>query len=288
MNVHIPEIRSVTALHSAMAPTDWINECPCCRGGFRSTPYKNIVRCLTCNVWFVNPRPTQDEIARIYDTDKTYREWGGDEAARQAMWERRLRLIKRFHEPGILLDIGAGDGAFMQGASRAGWIVHGTEISAAGVRRTGERGFKIWQGSFTELPLRDTQFDLVTMWHVLEHVPDSLATVRNALRILKPQGLLVVAVPNRWHGLIQRLTGRGTGMIRGEFQPGDEVHLTCFDPFSLQRLIRQNGFRLLEFGVDDVDLRRAGNRPLKNAVLKGMSAFGWHLGQAMYVVAQKQ
>lgn len=272
-----------------LSSTEWhrITACPCCGGTYLPTALHNVVKCRSCGVWFLNPRPPQDAIARLYDSDKTYQDWSGCEAARQHLWEQRIRLVRRFLTTGLLLDVGAGDGAFLQRASQDGWQVQGTEVSAAAILRGQKRNVVIRQGEFTSLPLSEGRYDLVTFWHVLEHVPFPQETIQCAYRSLKPGGLLIVAVPNRWHRLIQKASGRGEEMIRTDFRPGEEVHLTHFDPFSLKRLIRREGFSLLHFGLDDVDLKRSRSRRWKNLCLHAMSILGWHLGQAMVVVARR-
>jgi 2-polyprenyl-3-methyl-5-hydroxy-6-metoxy-1,4-benzoquinol methylase len=117
--------------------------------------------------------------------------------------KKKLSLINSFQtEEKNILDIGAGTGDFLKICSDNGWKVTGIEPneSARGIAseksvKNGGRFFETVQGLKKEEPAF-LGFDVITMWHVLEHVPNLDETIFNLKKFLKPEGVILVAVPN--------------------------------------------------------------------------------------------
>jgi len=111
---------------------------------------------------------------------------------------RRARLCAvTARPPGRVLDIGCGDGSFLMALARQGWEVFGTELSesiaATAKKHLGER---VRVGAIKDVGFPEASFDLVTFWHVLEHLEDPKLALAEARRLLKADGRVVVAVPN--------------------------------------------------------------------------------------------
>src|SRR5213079_445602 len=137
-----------------------------------------VVQCHDCGLCFTNPRPSVRSIGQFYSEQYLpHRTRPGRAAAR---WWRRLPLLGRraergravpWHGEGRLLDFGCGGGSFLALMARAGWQVTGVDVSAAAVRRVrGELGLRALTGSLPHPELPEGGFDVVTMWHSLEHV----------------------------------------------------------------------------------------------------------------------
>ncbi|MGH7229120.1 MAG: class I SAM-dependent methyltransferase [Nitrospiraceae bacterium] len=118
--------------------------------------------------------------------------------------QRVLRVFQRARlhaiaarRTGRVLDVGCGDGSFLEALARQGWEVFGTELSesiaATAKKRLGER---VRVGAMDEIGFAAASFDLVTFWHVLEHLDDPKLALAEARRLLKADGRVVVAVPN--------------------------------------------------------------------------------------------
>jgi 2-polyprenyl-3-methyl-5-hydroxy-6-metoxy-1,4-benzoquinol methylase len=90
-------------------------------------------RCNECGFIFRNPRPSAAEISAYYSGETQYDAWLGNEKAREAMWERRLRKLLRYRACGALLDAGTGTGQFLH-IARSHFNVEGTEVSASAVK----------------------------------------------------------------------------------------------------------------------------------------------------------
>lgn len=223
----------------------------------------NLCRCNACGYIFDSPRPNQQEIVTFYSRAEKYDSWLHDSAARDALWTRRLKMLLPHRSPGNLLDIGTGIGQFLHLARPYFTEVAGTEVSRSGVRLAREQyGLEVLEGQVDDLGLPDSSFDNVTLFHVLEHVPDPAKLARICHRLLKPGGILAVAVPNdvlAWGSLMKRI-GRRMGLplfqkfssVIGVAKAGasKEIHLSYFTPAVLRMLMTNAGFEIVQEGLD--------------------------------------
>lgn len=263
--------------------------CPGCGStAIRTAVEPDIGQCAICDLYFRNPRPTQAEIARSYDTGCTFDAWQDEEAARATMWKRRLDVIRRHVANGRLLDVGTGDGRFLATVKQAGYEVVGTEVSEAGARYARQRGFDVHLGQITDLTLPEETFDVATIWHVLEHVPDPRAVLRKVHTLLRPGGILAVAVPNEENFFIRQRFGKAKTSPFEPLKFGGEIHLTYFRPSTLRATLRAAAFEVLEFGVDDIyhvrDLKMRLKLPAQQALARILN---WHFAVAMYVICRR-
>lgn len=111
---------------------------------------------------------------------------------------RRVRFLARFMStPGSLLDVGCGRGEFMEAARDAGWRVQGVEpVPGAAAFARENRGLDVLTATLEESGLPEREYDVVSAFHVAEHMPEPTAFLRSIARWARPGGLLVVEVPN--------------------------------------------------------------------------------------------
>ncbi|MDP4606518.1 MAG: class I SAM-dependent methyltransferase [Flavobacteriaceae bacterium] len=102
-------------------------------------------------------------------------------------------LAAAVSENPVHLDFGAGNGYFVQSVQAKGWKSYGVEPSVFGQTAAEQQGLKLY-GSLSDLP--EDKFDVITLWHVLEHVPNYLETLQKLVHRLKPGGQIIIAVPN--------------------------------------------------------------------------------------------
>ncbi|TDQ28681.1 class I SAM-dependent methyltransferase [Tenacibaculum caenipelagi] len=108
--------------------------------------------------------------------------------------KKKLKLIDSFKtEEKSILDIGAGTGDFLKVCKNNGWKITGVEPSEK-AREFSKSKNIILQEDISEI--KNTQFDVITLWHVLEHIPNLIEYVQQLKKLLKPNGVLIVAVPN--------------------------------------------------------------------------------------------
>ncbi|MCS7045897.1 MAG: class I SAM-dependent methyltransferase [Gemmataceae bacterium] len=201
-----------------------------------------VVQCKDCGLCYTNPRPSSDSIQQFYPPG--YVPHQSRVAAAERSWWRPIwpgratgRRWLRLQGEGRLLDFGCGGGAYLLRMRRQGWRVAGIDTSAEVVERLRTTfGLSVLHGSLPHPELPEESFDVVTMWHSLEHVHEPLTVLRGAYRVLTPQGRLIVAVPNmdsaafRWFGQ----AWNGLDLPR---------HLVHFAPWSLQLMLHRVGFR---------------------------------------------
>ena len=108
---------------------------------------------------------------------------------------RNKRKLIEVHQntKGSVLDIGAGTGDFLKTMKDAQWEVSGVEVNAEARKKANEKGIELLENLNA---LENKKFDIVTLWHVLEHLPDIENTIQKIQNLVRKDGLLIIAVPN--------------------------------------------------------------------------------------------
>lgn len=211
-----------------------------------------LYRCRLCGCIFQHPLPDDKALAEFYPQEY----WWSEAHSGGRVTRLFRRLEKSYREfvvadhvrflvscargnPNsgkLLLDIGCGSGTFLHVARLHGFVPHGMDASAQAVEiarrqyglpvRQGEIGSKIWE---------DLRFDFITMFHVLEHIPDPRRALRYAGELLKPGGTLIIQVPNvsSIQARVFRSLWYGLDVPR---------HVINFTPKALGFLLRDTGF----------------------------------------------
>jgi 2-polyprenyl-3-methyl-5-hydroxy-6-metoxy-1,4-benzoquinol methylase len=230
--------------------------CNLCGGkGFtvieEDTPFR-VLQCESCSLIFVYPIPDKAELEEHYDT-AYYGEWLDEQKEpRIKMWKRRLKRLERFRPGGMLLDVGCAEGTFLNLARQRGWRTRGTEISRyAASYAENISGAEVFCGELPAAGYPRHSFDVITMWHVLEHVRDPSGYLREIHHILKPDGLLVIAVPNCKNVLMQAAYRIVRKRKMKLFSKDDrEVHLYHFSPKTIQTYLARTGFECIRLAPD--------------------------------------
>ncbi len=196
---------------------DDLDQCPICDGHeFHhhltcqdytvSGEYFDIVECETCEFRFTNPRPSPDEIGQYYESDDytPHQDTGQGLIDTLYRWVRLYTLRSKHRliaslvstPPGRLLDFGCGTGEFLDLCQSNGWEARGLEPDSGAQEVAATKyGLTVEDpADIQEFP--SDHFDVITLWHVLEHVPQLSDTIEELKRTLAPTGTLVVAVPN--------------------------------------------------------------------------------------------
>jgi 2-polyprenyl-3-methyl-5-hydroxy-6-metoxy-1,4-benzoquinol methylase len=169
------------------------------------------------------------------------------------MWRKRLkRLNAAAPHKGRLLDVGCGDGLFLETAQSAGWRVFGTEFSSYAVSFIKEKyGFEVFRGDITEYEPPGSEFDAVTLWHVLEHTRDPVVVIKKLRSLIKDDGILVLALPNLDNWLSRWIYRLVKGKRPHLFSPLDrELHLNFFKKETLVALLEMSGFEVIAVSGD--------------------------------------
>lgn len=160
-------------------------------------------KCANCELLFTNPRPSQEEIAPYYDFPEYYSHQDNSKNLTQWIYQKvrnysiskKVQLIEEFEEPGRLLDYGCGTAEFLNEARINLWKVQGIEPNEKARTQANKKlGGKVYE-NIDDLK-KDTTFDVVTLFHVLEHIHDLRKTIKKVLNHLKSNGYIFIAVPN--------------------------------------------------------------------------------------------
>jgi 2-polyprenyl-3-methyl-5-hydroxy-6-metoxy-1,4-benzoquinol methylase len=162
-----------------------------------------LCRCGDCELLFTNPRPTEEEIGPYYDFKEYYSH--DDQVRSFTQWlyqkirkssiQRKVGLIESLVKNGSLLDYGCGTGEFLQEAKKQRWTVRGIEPSEkARTQALGKLPTEVL-ATLDELPEDDT-YDIITLFHVLEHIHSLRKTIKKLVNHLKSNSYVVIAVPN--------------------------------------------------------------------------------------------
>ena len=224
--------------------------CNVCRSMSRAVVWTkdgyHIVRCTTCGLLYVENPPSADELQTHYSFESGYHQDLAGDGADVKLHEQEaganLQVLSRNARPGHLLDVGCSTGLFLAAAGQAGWDAHGLEYSADSARVARERhGLEVDQGELMSGRYAPASFDVVTMWDVIEHMPDPHAALCVVQEILKPGGKFVAKTPNA-DGIYPRASFAVAGVAGFWGHPEPPGHLYQFSVATLSRLLIDSGF----------------------------------------------
>jgi len=203
------------------------------------TPYQ-LVRCVSCGLGSLSPQPTPDELTRYYPSHY----YGSEGRKFSPLIEWLVRIVGARHAhflarqcaPGRrILDVGCGRGVTLKALADQGYEAHGFEVHADAMRGIDPRIHTHIADSLQQADFPAESFDEVLIWHVLEHIPNPRQTLSEIHRILRPGGVLIVAVPN-WSSWQARWAGSAW------FHLDPPRHLFHFPLKALKQLLTANGF----------------------------------------------
>jgi 2-polyprenyl-3-methyl-5-hydroxy-6-metoxy-1,4-benzoquinol methylase len=235
--------------------------CPACSSGNFAPEYRvgdrfdtipgqifDIVRCQTCGLLFVNPRPDASSIGAYYAATG-YDPFGSSETrtnlttrlyklARPLSIRRKAsRVVDGLPKHARTLDVGCATGEFMMELRRRNFEVFGVEPDSRAAEYAREKnGLIVWTGSIEQVPDIAGPFALITFWHVLEHVHRLKENLARAHGLLDHGGRLAIAVPNP--------VSKDARFYRERWVAWDAPrHLYHFEPRVMLELLAKSGFR---------------------------------------------
>lgn len=235
-----------------------INNCPICdnkafenhltaKDHFLSQETFTIVRCTECNFLFTNPRPTVDQSGQYYQSteyishsntnkgliNKIYRQ------VRNISLKQKTKLIQKYFKSGNVLDIGCGTGHFLNALKNTGFDVKGIE-PGENARTTAREYFNLDVNSeLDDLDSSQNKFQVITMWHVLEHIYPLNNYLEKITNLLMDNGILVIAVPN---------PESYDAEYYGEFWGAYDLprHIYHFTGSTISKLLNTHNFKLIK------------------------------------------
>lgn len=199
-----------------------------------------IVECNLCGFVYVNPRPKANALKDFY-TDYHRKRIGEPllwKPYMQKVFTKSANLLDKLcPQKGRILDIGCGYGFFLEEATKRGWEAEGIDLSEDCVAFAKKRGLKAELALPEDIKEKNC-YDAITMFYVLEHLPDPLATLRTIKKLLKPGGVLLLRVPHTTP-IVKQLN-----KIRIKNNLYDPpFHLCDFSPETIAKFLSKAGFK---------------------------------------------
>ena len=200
-------------------------------------------QCTSCGLIFA-PQRTSDQAHDLYKGDAYFEQYPGGMVEESATGLRlreaqvRVGLVQRFVPSGRLLEIGAAGGHFLAEARRAGFDVVGIEPTDNAAASARERfDIEVMQGFVEDIELPAASLDAACAWHVVEHITEPVSALEHVRGWLKPDGHLVIEVPNI--GSMQaRRKGPEWALLYHEH------HVAHYSPLAIRRLLERAGYEV--------------------------------------------
>jgi 2-polyprenyl-3-methyl-5-hydroxy-6-metoxy-1,4-benzoquinol methylase len=218
-----------------------------CKDHFLTGESFNIIQCDECGFRFTNPRPDENELGNYYQSTEYISHSNTRKGVFNGIYQivrkytiaKKYRMISQYKDGNHILDIGCATGEFLNYMKSKNWETLGIEPDVKARQMARSRyGLKVFDEAYLD-QVPDSSMDIITLWHVLEHISDLSGRMKTLERILKPGGFLVMAVPNS--------DSYDAGYYR-DFWAGYDVprHLYHFSPGSMKKLLTRNHFKLIE------------------------------------------
>lgn len=207
-----------------------------------------IVACDGCGIRHLDPMPSIEDAQALYSDDyfrndsaiaRGYEDYLADSTNARATFRRRVSYLPHGAKHGRLLDVGAAAGFFVEQARQAGWDAEGLELNRWAAEYARDHlGLPVRQGSLEEVRYADHEFAVVTLWEVIEHIPNPRELIREIARILQPGGYLVLSTPDAGSAVAKIFGRRWLGWKKVP------EHVFFFDRRTLERVLAHEGFEV--------------------------------------------
>lgn len=269
-----------------------------------------IFKCLDCKVIFLGNELDDFSIKELYkyycSSQKSY----NLSPITKLRYEKLLDTFEKYRKNNNIMDVGCGAGHFLLSASNRHWNSEGTEISDEAIKVASEKKQSVFKGDISFLKLKGNNYDVVTLFEVLEHAPDPEGIIRKIEFILRPGGLCYITTPN-FNGIARYLLKAKWGMFHREhffyFKPKDLVRILLKYNFKVKGIKTENIFlaeimKLLKKQKVPIDKKHvifqrqeyvrklAEEKPFFSALKKFINFFlnALKIGDTIYIFAEKR
>jgi len=248
-----------------------------------------IVKCRNDGLLYMNPRPKVSGVRAFHmhfvreDNLELFNGY------RRKILQREAEAIKKIKPAGNLLDFGCATGTFFENFQRSSWRLYGVDSSFLGVEAARTRyKAEVFCGTLREANYPNEFFDVVSILDTLYYVPDPLAELTEAARILKNDGLLAVELPGLTYSLL-RERGPLCWLLDRKWVRGFGVaRLYYFSPSTTRLLLQRTGFRVINMIPEQASLGRQGISRLLNNFHFAVTRFLFTASRGRVSIAGKE
>ena len=228
-------------------------KCTACEGSESVTVLRKgslfLHRCLNCGTIFLGGY-SSEFVPGLYSYYDKYKNLGKEDVFDPITSDRcqdLLRWFSGFVTGREVLDVGCGLGQFVEVANKSGWKAEGLELSEGAVDFARRHGLAVRNLDFFSEEIKPNSYDLVTLFEVIEHVPNPAEFVRRAEEVVRPGGLVYLTTPN-FASIDRFLLGKHWEIIHRE-------HLTYFTSRTLHSMVKRTScFEILHFETRNMSM----------------------------------
>ncbi len=219
----------------------------------------SIVKCQNCGLIYVNPRPVEAELYKIYDDlyftgERRYGiedYFGRGKKTAQKRANETIRIIKQYKKQGNILDVGCAGGIFLNVAIENNFNAYGIEVSKYAVKNAEEKlKSKIELATLEHCTFKNKFFDVITLLDVIEHFSNPYSSLQRVNNLLKDDGIILIYTPNI-NSLPFYIIKEGWGII------APEHHIYYFSPITIGMLLDKTGFSIKKMWFDEIGITEA-------------------------------
>lgn len=207
--------------------------------GFSIKPFitvkkRSIVRCSTCRLTYT--KNLLQSTATGENSRKFVDEYVSEAVSYREYFTNIIDIIRKYKQPGTLLDVGCGVGIFLQRVKETGWKAVGVDLSSGAVQYARAHGLDVRLGEIEKMKFRPRSFDVITLFQTIEHIDDPLNILKILRVFLRNGGLLLMTTPSE-ESFMAKLMGKYWFGYR------NVEHIYFYNKHSMTVLLQKAGFR---------------------------------------------
>ena len=208
----------------------------------------DLLKCSDCSFVFMRRIPTQEELYDHYSV-YAYEKEKEISLATKLSYFKLLNKFGKYRKSNKILDVGCGEGWFLELAKERCWEIYGTEFSARAIEICEGKGIKIYKGVLNPENMEETNFDIIISSETLEHINNPRQECSNIYKLLRKGGLFYITTPN-FNSYLRLIQKEKYSII--EYPE----HLSYYSKKTLDKLLQQSGFYKLKLMTTGISLAK--------------------------------
>jgi 2-polyprenyl-3-methyl-5-hydroxy-6-metoxy-1,4-benzoquinol methylase len=231
---------------------EYFSACPLCNSGdlvaVKEYSMHHLVKCRNCSFVFSRKIPSDAELAYVYNTFFLIQQSVSPITVKR--YHEMLDYFEPYRKTNNIIDVGCGDGYFLDEAKKRGWNVYGTEYMDSKVAFCRQKGISMAQGILNPNNYTPDFFDVIASIEVIEHINNANEEIKNFNRILRHGGIVYLTTPH--YNSLSRYVFHGKWNVISY-----PSHLSFYTKKPLKKLFESSGFALVRFATTGISVSQA-------------------------------